>query len=66
MRADQKSPKWFYDKSKGECCIKVDGRRIYSTTDNFDFKLVETEEVVKVNNAWNIPESPRDDEDEFE
>ena len=66
LRADQKSPKWFYDKSKGECCIKVDGRRIYSTTDNFDFKLVETEEVVKVNNAWNIPESPRDDEDEFE
>ena len=54
LRNDKKNPKWHYNKSKGEYCIKVGRRTIRPPSDNFLFPLVEKEPVVAStsNNVW--------------
>ena len=64
LKAQEKKPKWFYDKTKGECCIKVGGKKIYPQTDNFDFKFVEPEEDTKVDNVWSVSGTADNEEEQ--
>lgn len=54
LKKDGKRPKWHYNKSAGEYCIKVGRKVIRPTSDNFLFPLVEKNDSTNTSDsAWN-------------
>ena len=62
LRSEGKKPKWNYNKKSGICYIKTGGRIFNPPSDNFDFKLKESEEIPKRLSVWNLHD---DEESEY-
>lgn len=52
-----KKPKWNYNKKTGICYIKAGGKTFNPPSDNFDFKIKESEEISEPYSAWNVQDS---------